>query len=40
MSGIKSEYDRVKDALKDVREKGYGIVYPAHGRVKALVSLK
>jgi stage IV sporulation protein A len=34
MSGIKSEYDRVKDALKDVREKGYGIVYPAMEELK------
>jgi stage IV sporulation protein A len=29
MSDIKSEYDRIKDALRDVREKGYGIVYPS-----------
>jgi stage IV sporulation protein A len=33
MSGIKSEL-RVKDALKDVREKGYGIVYPAMEELK------
>jgi stage IV sporulation protein A len=29
MSGIKGEYDRIKSALNDVREKGYGIVYPS-----------
>lgn len=29
MSGIKSEYDRIKSALNDVREKGYGIVFPS-----------
>ncbi len=34
MSGVKSEYDRVRDALRDVREKGYGIVYPARDELK------
>ena len=28
LAGIKSEYDKVKDALRDVRETGYGIVSP------------
>ncbi len=28
MSGIKTDYDRIKDALSDVRTKGYGIVMP------------
>lgn len=28
VSGVKKEYDKVKDALKDAEEKGYGIVYP------------
>ena len=28
MSGVKGEYDRVRDALEDVRTKGYGIVMP------------
>lgn len=28
MSGIKGEYDRIKDALNDVRTKGYGVVMP------------
>ena len=29
ISGLKSEYERIHEALKDVREKGYGIVMPA-----------
>ena len=29
MSGIKVEYDRIKDALHDVKTKGYGIVLPS-----------
>ena len=29
MSGIKTEYDRISTALKDVREKGYGVVVPS-----------
>lgn len=28
MSGVKREYDRIKQALEDVRTKGYGIVMP------------
>lgn len=28
MRGVKSDYDRISDALCDVREKGYGIVMP------------
>ena len=34
MSGIKSEYDRISGALKDVREKGYGIVVPSAEELK------
>ncbi len=34
MSGIKSEYDRVSDALRDVREKGYGVVMPSADELK------
>jgi len=29
MSVVKSEYDRIKDALNDVKTKGYGIVMPS-----------
>ena len=28
MSAVKSEYDRLRDALESVREKGYGVVLP------------
>ncbi len=28
LSGVKRAYDKVKDALSDAEEKGYGIVYP------------
>ncbi len=28
VSGVKREYDKVKDALKEAEENGYGIVYP------------
>ena len=34
MSGIKSEYDRIRSALQDVREKGYGIVVPSAEELK------
>lgn len=34
MSGIKNEYDRIKLALNDVREKGYGIVYPSREELR------
>lgn len=34
MSGIKTEYDRVKDALHDVRTKGYGIVMPSREELR------
>jgi stage IV sporulation protein A len=34
VSHIKSEYDRVRDALRDVQEKGYGIVYPTKDELK------
>ena len=34
MSGVKSEYDRVKDALNDVRTKGYGIVMPSREELR------
>jgi stage IV sporulation protein A len=30
MHGIKSEYDRISQALADVREKGYGVVMPSN----------
>ncbi len=29
VAGIKKEYEKVKDALKDAQENGYGIVYPS-----------
>ena len=29
VAGIKKEYDKVKDALKEASENGYGIVYPS-----------
>ena len=29
MSNVKREYDRISEALRDVREKGYGIVMPS-----------
>lgn len=29
VAGIKQEYDKVKDALKEAEEHGYGIVYPS-----------
>ena len=28
LAHVKSEYDKISDALNDVREKGYGIVSP------------
>ncbi|MDR0818754.1 MAG: stage IV sporulation protein A [Oscillospiraceae bacterium] len=34
MSGIKSEYDQIKDALNDVKTTGYGIVYPSHDELR------
>lgn len=34
MSGVKNEYDRVKDALNDVKTKGYGIVMPSADDLK------
>ena len=34
MSGIKTEYDRISNALKDVREKGYGVVIPSPEELK------
>lgn len=34
MSGIKTEYDRISSALKDVREKGYGVVIPSPEELK------
>jgi len=34
MSGIKTEYDRISGALKDVREKGYGVVIPSPEELK------
>ena len=30
MKNVKSEYDRICDALRDVRERGYGIVLPSN----------
>ena len=29
LAAVKAEYDKVAGALKDVRETGYGIVFPA-----------
>lgn len=29
LSGVKAEYDKVSEALRDVRENGYGIVIPS-----------
>ena len=34
MSGIKKEYDRIADALRDVRETGYGVVMPSAEELK------
>lgn len=34
MRGIKNEYDRISDALRDVREHGYGIVVPSPDELK------
>lgn len=34
MSGVKTEYDRIKDALHDVRTKGYGIVMPSREELR------
>jgi stage IV sporulation protein A len=34
MSGIKTDYDRIKDALEDVKTKGYGIVMPTMEELK------
>ena len=34
MRGIKNEYDRISEALKEVREKGYGVVIPSPEELK------
>jgi stage IV sporulation protein A len=34
MSSVKHEYDRIKDALDDVKSTGYGIVYPDRDELK------
>ncbi len=34
MRGIKSEYDRISSALRDVRETGYGVVMPSREELK------
>lgn len=34
MKGVKAEYDRVRDALRDVRERGYGIVLPTSDELR------
>jgi len=34
MRGIKSEYDRISDALKAVRETGYGVVMPSREELR------
>lgn len=34
LAGVKAEYDKVKDALRDVRENGYGIVVPGLDELK------
>lgn len=34
MAAVKEEYDRISDALKEVREQGYGVVYPEAGQMQ------
>ncbi len=34
MSGIKRDYDRIKNALEDVRTKGYGVVLPTEDELQ------
>ena len=34
MRGIKDEYDRISDALRDVREHGYGVVIPSREELR------
>ncbi len=34
MSGIKHDYDRIKNALEDVRTKGYGVVLPTEDELQ------
>ncbi|MBR5380995.1 MAG: stage IV sporulation protein A, partial [Oscillospiraceae bacterium] len=34
LAAVKADYDRVSDALKDVREKGYGIVMPSREELR------
>ena len=34
MKGVKQEYERVREALRDVRETGYGIVIPTSEELK------
>ena len=34
MSAVKTQYDRLKDALESVREKGYGVVLPDMSQMK------
>jgi stage IV sporulation protein A len=34
MRGVKNEYDRISDALREVRETGYGVVIPAPEELK------
>ena len=33
MAKVRREYDRVRDALREVREKGYGVVFPDTGEL-------
>ncbi len=33
MARVRKEYDRVRDALREVREKGYGVVFPDTGEL-------
>jgi stage IV sporulation protein A len=34
LSEVKTDYEKIRDALKDVREKGYGIVLPTVDEMK------
>ena len=34
MRGVKNEYDRISDALREVRETGYGVVIPSREELK------
>ena len=34
MAAVKEEYDRISEALREVREQGYGVVYPEAGQMQ------